>query len=314
MAQWSEEATLLRVAWLYYMDGLTQDVVAQRLGISRPSVARILERARRSGVVSVSLDAQWLSTFKLSVELARVYGLEEVLVVPDSGAPAQTQREANIRVGIAGALYLNDNLKPGATIGVGTGDTVSRVLARTDLSTVGPLHVVSLTGGVDSYVRVMSMSRGDAPASDQLTVRVIPSPIVASTATLAEALRREPTVQAVLEAARQVDFAVVGVGSVDKNSTLVNLGYLTATDAEVLAENGLVGDILGQFFSAGGEVPDLPIHERRIGLSLAELVQIGKVVGVAGGRDKVNALRGALRGGFLDVLITDQAAAQDLLA
>ncbi|MHB2029678.1 MAG: sugar-binding transcriptional regulator, partial [Acidimicrobiales bacterium] len=226
--QWSEEAMLLRVAWLYYMDGLTQDVVAQRLGVSRPSVARILEKARRSGVVSVSLDAQWLSTFELSVELGRAYGLEQVLVVPDDGTTVQTQREANVRVAMAGALYLNDNLKPGATIGVGTGDTVSRVLARTDLSTVGPLHVVSLTGGVDSYVRVMSMSRGEVSASDQLIVSVIPSPIVASTAALAEALRKEPTVQAVLEAARQVDFAVVGIGSVDKNSTLVNLGYLTA--------------------------------------------------------------------------------------
>lgn len=314
IAKWSEETSLLRVAWLYYVDGLTQDDVAQRLGISRPSVGRILERARRSGLVSVSLEARWLANFELSIELARAYGLEEALVVPDGAVPYTTQRDVNVRLGMGGAMYLNDNLKPGRVIGVGAGDTVSRVLGRTDLSTVGPLHIISLTGGVDSYMRVMSMSRGEPTASDQLTVSVIPTPIVASTASLAEKLRQEPTVQAVLDSARQVDFAVVGVGAVNESSTLVHLGYLTAQDAVALAKQGLVGDVLGQFFTADGLVPDLPIHDRRIGVNLTDLRAINRVVGVAGGTAKVDALRGALRGGLLDVLITDESAAQRLLA
>ena len=140
--------------------------------------------------------------------------------------------------------------------------------------------------------------------SDQFTVSVIPSSIVTSTAVLAGALRWEPMVQVVLEPARQVDAAVVGVGSVDKNSRLVNLAYLTSKDAESLAEFGLVGVILGPIFTVKGEVPDLPINERRIGLRLAELGQVDRAVCVVGERDKVDALRGAYRGGLLDVLIT----------
>ena len=143
------------------MDDLTQDVVAECRGNLRPSVGRILERARRSGVVSISPDARGRSTFELSVNLARVYGLEKILVIPDAREPVQTQREVEICLGIAVALLLNDNLKPGATICVGSGDTVSQVLARTGLSTVAPQHVVSLTGGVDSFVRVKSRNLGE---------------------------------------------------------------------------------------------------------------------------------------------------------
>ena len=93
----------------------------------------------------------------------------------------------------------------------------------------------------------------------------------------------------------------------------MQLGYLTAADVRDLREQGVAGDILGQFFDADGKVADVPIHDRRIGIDLSDLKYIPKVVGVAGGLHKVPAILGALRGGFLDVLVTNELAAVRLL-
>ena len=93
----------------------------------------------------------------------------------------------------------------------------------------------------------------------------------------------------------------------------MHLGYLNAGDARELRERGVVGDILGQFFDARGQVVELPIHDRRIGIDVADLRNIPKVVGVAGGTHKAEAILGALHGGFLDVLITNELAAMRLL-
>ena len=88
---------------------------------------------------------------------------------------------------------------------------------------------------------------------------------------------------------------------------------MNADDVRILAEHKIVGDILGQFFDANGVVADLPLHDRRIGIELSDLKQIPKVVGVAGGMHKAEAILGALRGGYLDVLVTNEIAAIRLL-
>ncbi len=136
---------------------------------------------------------------------------------------------------------------------------------------------------------------------------------MASTASLAAAMREEPTIQQVLKQACEVEHALVGVGTPTADATIVHMGYLNADDARGLRERGVVGDILGQFFDADGNVVDLPIHDRRIGIDLADLARIPKVVGVAGGLHKAEAILGALHGGFLDVLVTNELAAIRLL-
>jgi lsr operon transcriptional repressor len=189
------------------------------------------------------------------------------------------------------------------------------VIAATNFGTVGPVHMVTLTGGVEGYLRTFLSSQSEVAAerSDLTSATVIPSPIMASTASLAAALREEPTIQQVLKQACDVEYALVGVGTPTADATIVHMGYLNAEEARGLRERGVVGDILGQFFDADGNVVDLPIHDRRIGIELADLAHIPKVVGVAGGLHKAAAILGALHGGFLDVLVTNELAAIRLL-
>jgi DNA-binding transcriptional regulator LsrR (DeoR family) len=197
---------------------------------------------------------------------------------------------------------------------VGWGETVARVIAATNFGAVGPVHMVTLTGGVDAYLQAFLSSKGEnAAEGDSTSATVIPTPIVASTPELAAALKAEPAIQQVLEQACGVEQAIVGVGTPTADATIVQMGYLAAEDIRALQDRHVVGDILGQFFDADGQVVKLPIHDRRIGIELADLAQIPKVVGVAGGLHKAEAILGALRGGFLDVLVTNELAALRLL-
>lgn len=305
---------LLRVAWFYYKDELTQDEIARRLSVSRASVGRMLDRARRVGLVSINLNAEHLDAFEVSRQLRRTFGLAEALVVPDHDAETADHHGLNARLGLGGAQFMSTHLRPGRTLGVGWGETVARVIASTSFGAVGPVHMVALTGGVDAYLRAFLSSKGEGAADGEMTTAtVIPTPIVASTPELAAALKSEPAIHQVLEQACGVDQAIVGVGTPTADATIVQMGYLAPDDLRALRGRQVAGDILGQFFDAAGQVVKLPIHDRRIGIDLADLARIPKVVGVAGGLHKAEAILGALRGGFLNVLVTNELTALRLL-
>jgi lsr operon transcriptional repressor len=310
----SAEELLLRVAWFYYKDELTQDEIARRLSVSRASVGRMLDRARRVGLVSINLNADHLNAFEVSNQLRRTFNLAEALVVPDHDKEPADHHLLNARLGLGGAQFMSTHLRPGGTLGVGWGETVSRVIASTNFGAVGPVHLVTLTGGVDGYLQTILSSKGDGVAEPEATTAtIIPTPIVASTPKLAAALKAEPAIQHVLGQASGVDQAIVGVGTPAADATIVQMGYLAAEDVRVLRDRGVVGDILGQFFDADGNVVSLEIHRRRIGIELSDLASIPKVVGVAGGLHKTEAILGALHGGFLNVLVTNELVALRLL-
>jgi lsr operon transcriptional repressor len=313
--RWTSEELLLRVAWYYYKDELTQDEIARRLSVSRASVGRLLDRARRVGLVSITLNAEYLDAFELSGKLRHRFGLAEALVVPDHEQEPADHHNLNARVGLGGAQFMSTHLRPGGSLGVGWGETVSRVIAATNFGAVGPVHMVTLTGGVESYLQTILSSKGEVTTepSEVTSATVIPTPIMASTPSLAAALRDEPSIQQVLKQACSVEHALVGVGTPTADATIVHLGYLNPADVRGLGGRGVVGDILGQFFDAEGNVVELPIHDRRIGIELSDLMHIPKVVGVAGGLHKAHAILGALRGGFLDVLVTNELTAIRLL-
>src|SRR5215472_1709401 len=181
--RWSSEELLLRVAWYYYKDELTQDEIARRLSISRASVGRLLDRARTVGLVSISLNTDYLDAFELSGELRQTFGLAEALVVPDHEKESADHHALNARIGLGGAQFLSTHLRPGASLGVGWGETVSRAIGSTIFGAVGPVRMVTLTGGVEGYLQTILSSQGES--SETTSATVIPSPIMATTPELA---------------------------------------------------------------------------------------------------------------------------------
>ena len=254
------EELLLRVAWFYYKDELTQDEIAKRLSVSRASIGRMLDRARKVGLVSINLNADHLNAFEVSRQLRRTFGLAEALVVPDHASGEGSGSALNARLGLGGAQFMSTHLRPGGTLGVGWGDTVSRVIAATNFGAVGPVRMVSLTGGVDAYLPAFLSSKGEGTAEGEMTsATVIPTPIVASTPELAAALKAEPSIQQVLKQACGVEQALVGVGTPTEDATIVQMGYLEADDVPRAARpprgGGHPRPVLRRL-GPGGQAPD----------------------------------------------------------
>ena len=110
--------------------------------------------------MSIKLNTEYLDAFELSADLRRVFDLTEALVVPDHRKEPGDHHALNARVGLGGAQFLSTHLRPGGSLGVGWGETVSRVIAATNFGAVGPIHMVTLTGGVDGYLQTILSSKG----------------------------------------------------------------------------------------------------------------------------------------------------------
>lgn len=308
---WATQEQLLRVAWYYYVDGLTQDDIAKRISVSRASAGRLLERCRQAGIVTFTINSEYYESFQVGRLLKERFALREALVPPMLDSDVQEQSRVNARLGRGGAQYLQSHLKPGDVLGMGWGDTVQHTMECLHPDAIARVSTVSLTGGVGAYVNALRRVRVDRDSG--LQDAILPTPILASTEDLAQALRAETQVQQVLEMSRRADHALVGIGALGGQATLAQVGYATASELGEYGDAGAVGDLLGVFYDADGVQLDLPLHRRRIGIDLADLKKIPNVVGVAGGLSKVDAILGALRGGYLDVLVTTEEVARALL-
>jgi len=300
----------VRAAWLYHIEGLTQEEIARAMKISRARVIRLLAGARESGVVRIHIDAKAGEQIALERQLISAFGLSEAVVVP---SPVDNTAVAAM-VGQATGTYLAAQIRDGMSIGVGWGSTLSMSLKAIGGQPYERLSVVSLLGGM-THSRAVNPSAvarriADAFGADcyQLTAPVF----VADEATRA-ALWAEPGLHDLLERARRVDLALVSVGDVSEDATLFRERLLPPSQLSSLIEAGAVGDVLCHFLDAHGRVVDHPVSRRVIAVGLDDLRRVPRIVIAAGGRRKVAAIGAALKAMKAKVLITDEAAARGLL-
>ncbi len=309
-----DEELLSRVAWYYYHDGLTQHEVGHRMGLTRVKVSRLLDRGRRTGVIGFTIHSKNSGCIELEGRLRSRFGLQEAIVIPPLDPMGdEPPPNVNERLAQASASYLMRVLTPGSLLAIGWGDTVTRTLGRLGyvLGSVGA-SVVSLTGGVGTYIQVVGGLSVALGQSQRLFM--IPAPLVVSSNATARALLAEPDVQDILIMARTANYALVGVGAVDEDASFVRGGYVSQAEMLRYRRQGAAGDILGRFLDERGELLELEIHERIVGMDAAALRDLPCVIGVAGGPKKVGPIRAALAGGYLDIVITDMATARAVLA
>lgn len=300
---------LASIAWLYYIDGLTQADIAERMSTSRATVGRLLQEARDTGVVRVSIDPSILATMGLSHQLCERYGLQDALVVPRNPA-ATAVSSVNRRVAIAAASYVERYLRPGAVIGFGWGDTVRQLLFSIRSELLEGVTFASVAGGIDRYSQDVFATGNGLQAHLQL----IPAPLVVDSPSTAEALRQDTSVTRVLELSRHAVATLTGIGDTTAAENSVRASLYLPSTIDGIAALGGIGDMLGEWFDSDGVVVPQATSDRRIGIDLAELRELPNVIGVAAGTLKVHAIRGALVGGYLDVLITDTETAELLLS
>lgn len=297
----------VRAAWLYYEDGLTQAQVAARLFVSRQTVGRLLETARQQGIVRIEMDANYLAALGLANALRDRTPLTDAVVVPTLGGTL-TRERTNERVAAALAAYVRRFLRPGVVVGVGWADTVARALTMLSAESLEGVTLASAAGTIDNVAQLVS----ENPTAVR-RLRTVPSPLFVSSVELAESLLAEDTVATVFDLARSATLTLTGVGAVRPGGSAVRTGMVTDDDVAAYAASGAVGDMIGQWFGRRGEIIDGPVSGRAVTLGLDALRALPNVVGVAAGEDKIDAIRGAIAGRYLDVLVTDEPTAQALL-
>lgn len=301
----SEEYPLmLKAAWYYYMQNYTQQEISELIGISRAKVIRLLESARETGVIQFNFRAQDSRRMELELALRENFGLADACLVPTP------KREEDLGSSIAqnASLYISDHLRAGGFLNIGYGDMTSMVLNQLAGIRTEPMNVVSLSGGVNYYLPQASSN------FFQLHVYMTPAPLIVSTPELRDALIKEPSIQHVSQMSKHADLSVIGIGGISESATVIRNGILSPEELELLRMQGAVGDVLNHFFDSQGKLVDTEIESRVISTKLAELKNMNNVCGVAGGPAKVEAIRALLRGGYLDVLISDETTAEALLS
>ena len=300
-----------RAAWLYYMEGLTQDAVAQILGITRARVLRMLATAREDGTVQIRVTAQLRDCVELERRIEARFGMERVIVIPK---PVNEDRVAAL-IGAATGAYLSETLTSGMTIGLGWGRTLSYALAQVPSRELSRVSVVSLLGGL---TRVSSYNPTEFAwrFADRIGAEcyLMAAPVFAPDARTRDALMLHPGIADVFKHSQRLDLALLSVGDLSPNSTIVAFGLLERGELTSLERAGAVGDVLCRFIDAQGRVLDHPVNDRVIAADPRDLRSARRIVLASGGWSKAVSVLAAVRLLKPEVLITDQHVAERLAA
>lgn len=304
---------LTKVARMYHERGLRQPQIAEALHISQPRVSRLLKQAADMGIVRTIVVPPNELHPDLEDAIEQRYGLRDVVVVDAAG----TDDEVIPSLASAAAVYLESTMTGGDRVGISSWS--STLLATVEAMRPRPVpaadSVVQLLGGVGNPLAQLQATRltGRLAELAGATPLFLPAPGLVGTASAHRALMRETSVSEVVSAWDRLTMALVGVGSLEPSPLLRESGNAIAEgDEALLRELGAVGDICLRFFDADGQPVDSELDKRVLGISRAQLREIPRRVAVAGGSRKYSAIRAALRGGWLDVLITDLAVANRL--
>jgi DNA-binding transcriptional regulator LsrR (DeoR family) len=303
---------LVKVARLYYEDELSQQEIAVQLEKSRPTISRMLKAARAQGIVSIDIRAPSNRSRALELALQERFELDDARVV----LMPRGEQDSTDRLARAAANYLQLVLRDGLTIGVSNGRTLATTARYLRPERTLELSVVQIIGSlgndnprIDGYDIVRSLA--EAYGSDYRYLHV---PLLVESKEVRETLLRDRNVSQTLRMGSDADVAIVGLGSLnDLDRSPVFDGFLTPEDIALIREAEAVGHCCGEFYMLDGRPAATDVNDRTIAIGLDALRSIPTVIAVAGGATKASSIIGALRGRFINTLITDDRAALRLI-
>ncbi|NPV70096.1 MAG: sugar-binding transcriptional regulator [Firmicutes bacterium] len=301
---------LLRAAWAYYEEGLTQQEVADRLGVSRLKITRLLKEARDTGVVEIRVVHPLAPCVRLEEQLRARFGLKAASVVPSPSNPAMLKRV----LGKAGAAYLQSVLGPGDRLGVTWGTTLSEVVFFIRPRQIKDFSVIQMTGGLTQGIADINPYEITYKIAEILGGKrhFLYAPVYVDSENTCRALLGDTFIAEVMKRARGATHVLTGLGDIGPQSTFYQIGYVDEATVSRLRDEGAVGDLMGRHFDIDGR-PVGGLQGRTVAISLDELRAIPHVIAVAGGATKVLTVLGALRGRLINVLVTDEFTARGVL-
>lgn len=306
------ERIIYKVVRAYYEDGLTQQEIGNKFGISRMKVSRMLGRALKGRIVQIKINVPAGDLHHLEHSLEKKYGIKEAVIV-DPGT--DEQEEVIEAVGRIAAEYLNARLQGREIIGLTWGRTLLGMVNALTADHFPELRVVQMLGGLgepEAGFHGADLTRRMAEKFSTKP-RLIHAPGIVRSEDLCRELLDDIQVKSTLQLAARADMAVVGIGLFGSGSPILKGDdILSGEDRRLLASKHVAGDISFRFFDDQGQSVHTGIDERIVGLTMDQIQKIPRIIGVAGGKEKYHVIKAALKGKLIHVLITDNQTAEKL--
>lgn len=304
------EQLRVRVAWYYHIEGLTQAELAERVGISRSIVNRILGQCRDAGIIQVRVNSPLTSCVELESELLRHYRLRNALVVP---SPAHVT-DLPMVLGAQAGEFLSDRAERLTSLGIGWGETLWNTLRHVRRMRLPSLSIVSMLGGLYRNAAVSAYETATQLAHILgADCYYMAAPVYVSSEESRRVLGEQDYIREVMDRADRCELALLSAGDLNPKATMRRLGLVSDSDADALMRAGAVGDILGHYLDADGQRVDHPLNRRVIAYDLDRLRGLREVALACGGPGRVPIIRACLRAGYANVLITDEDTARTLV-
>jgi len=300
----------IRAVWLYHVEGLTQNDVAQRLNINRVMVVRLLADAKRRNEVRMTISAPLAGLVELGRTVETRFGIDRVIVAPFDMADDDPVRV----IAAAAGNYISGRMGPGMTVGVGWGRTLYNTLPFITGSTLEDFRVVSLLGGIAAARRFNPAEFAWQFAElFQGEGFLIPAPAVVDSPETKHALLERCGLSSIFEMADKLDVVLLSVGGISTLTTSYRTGHISEAERRSLIEAGAVGDVLYNFIDEAGAIVPHEVNDRIISANLGRLRKTPERILVSGGREKISALKGAIRTLAPTVFVTDETTARALI-
>ena len=316
MARIEDLRFVVRVARMYYEQGVRQPEIAKKLGFSQATVSRLLSQAKDEGIVRISVAIPHGVNSELEEQLIQHYELSDAIVVDT--IQADDERLVNKDLGVAASYYLESSVKPNEIIGIASWS--STLLALVDsmhpLQKKTNIKVVQLMGGVGNPSAEVHANRLTSQLADLLkgSSVFLPAPGIVGSEAARKVLYDDFYVQQTLQLFDQIDTALVGIGVVKPSKLLADSGNVfSMTELEMLRKKGAVGNLLLRHIDCDGQIVVTELDKRVIAMRLEQLRKVRRSIGIAGGTRKYDGILATLKGKWVNMLITDQITANRLV-
>ena len=305
----TSELIKTRIAWLYYVEGMTQDEIVAQTGLNRSRVLRILAASRQDGTVQIRVTTNLSRCVELERAVEERWGLARAIVIPEPQDPARTSAILGAELG----AYISQNVSGHAAIGLGWGKTLTSALPSIVPRPPEGVRVLSLLGGL-THVSSVNPSEFAWRFADRMNAEchLLTAPVFAPDRATQQALMGHPGIAEIFSQARVLDMAIVSVGALTPHSVFYEYGLLTREEIASLEAAGAVGDVLCHFVDEEGRLVHHPVNERVLAVNPADLHGTRNVVLVSGGWHKLKVIRAALKLLKPAVLIVNELVAQRL--
>ena len=301
-----------RVAYYYYKEGLTQEDIAKRMKMSRQRVNRIISSCIDLGIVTINIEGLDNSNLELETKLEDKYGLKEVRIINETADEQKIQE-----LGIEGGKYLRSILKDNDIIGFSRGRNTS-ALVDFLLEDVEYPHNITVTQLMGSAIETNENTAVDETvyhfaAKLHAKASRLYAPIILSNEELRDSFIQEPYFEKSYEVIKKCDIAVVGIGTASSQWKHMISLYDIADKEQTEWAKDVAGEVCTHFYNSEGAAIEPPFRNRIISILLDDYMKIPVRIGVAGGKDKTEAIAAAIKGDYINVLITDLQTARQLM-